>query len=404
MSIVATYLRRACGAVQFLLLSLALAIAANAQPSGVGLVEKKSFSLPSYTTVGGATISDLRVGWESYGQLNGTRDNVIVVPHFFTATSHAAGKYKADDPAPGYWDSIIGPGKAIDTNRFFVVSVDSLVNLNTKDPNVVTTGPASINPATGKPYGMSFPIVTIRDFVQVQKALLDSLGVRKVHAVIGASMGSMQTLEWSAAYPDLVERIIPVIGTAEIDAFTIGRLNLWGSAITLDPNWNSGDYYGRAEPTAGLALALKMVTLDARANGWADKAFARKWAAADRDPIKGFDNKYAIEDTLDRAALARARTADANAFLYLVKANQLFITGHKDSLEAGLANIKARALFIPAASDLLLPASFSKRAVEILRSQGKRAELVELPGDGGHLDGVLAIAKVGDAIQRFLAQ
>lgn len=396
---------RLIGLAGLFMLSFAASLAVAQEKVGdVGIVAKRTFAMASYTTAGGAKIRDLKVGWESYGTLNAARDNVIIVPHFFSGTSHAAGKYKAEDAAPGYWNSIIGPGKAIDTDKFYVVSVDSLVNLNTKDPNVVTTGPASIDPDTGKPYGMRFPIVTIRDFVNVQKALLDSIGVKKVYAAIGASMGSMQAIEWAAAYPELVERLVAVIAAVEMDAFTIGRLNLWASAITLDPNWGGGDYYGKTEPTQGLALALKMVTLDARHYGWADRAFARKWAAPERDPAKAFESKYAIEDTLDRAALARARVSDANSFLYLVKANQLFVAGHEESLEAGLSKIKAKALFIPASSDLLLPSAFSRRAVEILKSQGKKAELVEIDGDGGHLDGVLAVAKVGDRIAKFLAK
>lgn len=386
-------------------LGLVLATApALAQQGSVGIVEKKVFSMPSYTTRGGQTIRDVKVGWESYGRLNEARDNVVIVPHFFTANSHAAGKYKDSDPAPGYWDAIIGPGKAIDTDRFYVVSVDTLVNINVKDPNTITTGPASVNPDTGKPYGMSFPIVTFRDFVQVQKALLDSLGVRRLHAAVGASGGSAQVMEWAAAYPDFVARIVPVIGFAEADAWTIGRLHSWADAIMLDPNWNGGDYYGRAEPTAGLALALKLVTLDAQHWTWADKAFGRKWADPAKDPAKAFANKYQIQQVLDGAGAARAKTADANHFLYLVKANQLFVTGHMASLEDGLSAIKAKALFLPAKGDLLLAPDFSKRTVEILRKQGKQAELIEIEGERGHLDGLFAITKVAEPLRRFLAE
>lgn len=392
--------RTVCAAA---LLALTLPAAAWAQGS-VGLVEKKVFSMPSYTTQGGQTIRDVKVGWESYGELNAARDNVIVVPHFFSGNSHAAGKYKDSDAAPGYWDSIIGPGKPIDTGRFFVVSVDTLVNINTKDPNTTTTGPASINPETGKPYGMTFPIVTFRDFVNVQKAVLDSLGVRKVHAVVGASGGAFQALEWAAAYPDLVERVVPVIGVGEADAWTIGRLHLWAEAIRLDPNWNNGDYYGKAEPTAGTALALKLVTLDSQHWQWAGKTFARKWADAAQDPAAAFENRYAVQKALDDAGAARARTVDANSFLYLVKANHLFVTGHRANLEEGLGAIKAKALFLPAKGDLLLPPSYAHEAVAILRRQGKSADLVEIDGDRGHLDGVLSVAKVGDSLRRFLEQ
>jgi homoserine O-acetyltransferase len=137
-------------------------LAAGAAAAYDGPVEKKVFTLPSYTTVGGKTIKNVRVGYETYGKMNAAGDNVIFVPHFFTGSSHAAGKYQPGDAAPGYWDSIIGAGRPIDTDKYFVISADALTNLNTKDPNVTTMGPASINPDTGKPYAMSFPVVTLR--------------------------------------------------------------------------------------------------------------------------------------------------------------------------------------------------------------------------------------------------
>lgn len=287
-----------------------------------GLVEKKVFEMPSYTTVGGGTIKNVRIGWESYGKLNDARDNVILVTHFFSGNSHAAGKYKMEDPAPGYWDSIIGPGKPLDTDKFFIISSDTLVNLSPKDPTVTTTGPASVNPDTGKPYGMSFPVVTIRDFVNVQKALLDSLNVKSLHAVMGGSMGSLQALEWGATHPEMVKRVVAVIGGAEADPFLIGWLNLWAAPIRVDPNWQGGDYYGKAEPKAGLTEALKLVTLHARHWKWADATFGRGWAEEGKDPAASMNNQYAIEAWLDKAAAARAAVSDANHFLYLVKANQ----------------------------------------------------------------------------------
>lgn len=387
--------------VTLTLLLLAMALPALAYD---GPVEKKVFTMPSYTTVGGQTIKQVRIGYETYGTLNAAKDNVILVTHFFSGNSHAAGKYKPTDAASGYWDAIIGAGKPIDTDKHFVISSDTLVNLNVKDPNTVTTGPATINPDTGKPYGMSFPIVTIRDFVDVQKALLDSLGIRKLRAVAGASMGALQAFEWAAAYPDVVERIIPVIGAAEAPAFLIAWGNIWAAPILLDPRWNRGDYYGKDEPVEGLAQALKIVTLHARHPGWADKAFGRKWTAPDKDPAKSWEHTFAIEDTLDKVAAARARVSDANSFLYLVKANQLFVAGHKGSLEDGLRDVKAKALLIPASSDLLLFPDWSKRAMELLRTHGKSVQYFELEGDGGHLDGVLAIAKAGEVIRKFLSE
>ncbi|OYD85131.1 E22 family MetX-like putative esterase [Azospirillum brasilense] len=371
-----------------------------------GLVEKKVFEMPSYTTVGGGTIKNLRIGWESYGKLNDARDNVILVTHFFSGNSHAAGKYKMEDPAPGYWDSIIGPGKPLDTDKFFIISSDTLVNLSPKDPTVVTTGPASVNPDTGKPYGMSFPVVTIRDFVNVQKALLDSLNVKSLHAVMGGSMGSLQALEWGASYPEMVKRVVAVIGGAEADPFLIGWLNLWAAPIRVDPNWQGGDYYSKAEPKAGLIEALKLVTLHARHWKWADATFGRGWAEEGKDPAASMNNQYAIEAWLDKAAAARAAVSDANHFLYLVKANQTFLVGGSGALDEGLAKIKAPVLLIPSADDLVFP---PERAMHPLKERLEKQGVAVTYSDAittslGHLDGIANIAKAGDTISAFMAK
>ena len=174
-----------------LAVALAAGLAAAAAYAYDGIVKKEVFTLPSYTTVGGKTIKNVRIGYETYGTLNAAKDNVIVVSHFFTGTSHAAGRYTPEDKTPGYWDSLIGAGRPIDTDRFFVIATDALVNLNTKDKNVTTTGPATINPDTGKPWGLAFPVVGMRDFINVQKALLDSLGIKKIYAAVGASGGAI---------------------------------------------------------------------------------------------------------------------------------------------------------------------------------------------------------------------
>src|SRR5437762_7538136 len=162
----------------FLLALVAFVPAAFAQAPLI--TEKKFFTLPRYTTQGGKPIKNVRVGYETYGKLNTAGTNAIFIPHFFTGTSHAAGRYKADEKAAGYWDAIIGPGKAIDTDKYFVFSADALANLNVKSPMVGTTGPASTNPDTGKPYGSAFPVVSMKDFARVHKALADSLGVKKL--------------------------------------------------------------------------------------------------------------------------------------------------------------------------------------------------------------------------------
>lgn len=398
-------MRRGIAGLGGLLLVAGLALAAPALALDA-IVEKKVFEMPSYTTVGGGTIKNVRIGWESYGTLNAAKDNVILITHFFSGNSHAAGRYTADDTARGYWDAIVGPGKPLDTDKYFIVSSDTLVNLGAKDPTVVTTGPASIDPDTGKPYGMRFPVVTIRDFVNVQKALLDSLGVRSLHAVMGASMGSLQAFEWAAAHPEMVKRVIPVIGGAEADPFLIGWLNAWAAPIRLDPNWRNGDYYGQAEPNRGLAEALKLVTLQAQYWEWADAAFGRKWAEEGRDPRAAMDNRYLVEAALDKAGAARAATSDANHFLYLVKANQTFVTGNGSSLEEGLKRIKAPVLLIPSREDIVFFLDrHMGRLKDTLAANGVTVRYTDaITGTRGHLDGVVNITAAGDAIAAFLAE
>jgi len=364
-----------------------------------GPVKKEVFTLPSYTAVNGKTIKNVRVGYETYGTLNAAKDNVILICHFFTGTSHAAGKYKPEDAAPGYWDAIIGSGKAIDTDRFFVISSDNLVNVNTRDPNVTTTGPASINPDTGKPYGTSFPVVGIRDFVNVQKALLDSLGIKKLYAVAGASNGGIQSVEWSVAYPDVVERVVAVIAPGlEINAYGIEMLNMWSTPIVMDPKWNNGDYYGREEPIEGVAQSVKLVILSASGFGGLDKRYGRKWAAEDKDPGAALGNAYAIEDGTYKAAVARGKMIDANHFLYTARANQLF------SVSADARKIKAKFLFVPASSDQFFPPSMVRRSADVLRAQGNSVDVFELEGDGGHYDGFFQISQAATAIRNFLAR
>lgn len=368
------------------------------------IVQKKTFEMPAYTTVSGGALKNVKVGWESYGTLNADKSNAILIPHFFSGTSHAAGKYKADDKLPGYWDYLIGPGKAIDTNKYFVMSVDSLVNLNAKDPNVVTTGPASINPDTGKPYGMSFPLVTMRDFVNVQKALADSLGIKKFHAVMGASMGGLQSYEWAASYPEMVERLVPVIAAADPGPWLNAWLNVWAAPITLDPNWNKGDYYGKAEPVEGLKNALKVVSLHANHWLWAEKSVGPAWAVEGKDPLLAYDNKFKIEATLDAAGAARAAVSDANHFLYLVKANQTFVPGGAKTPAEGIKKIKARTLMLYAPADQVFQAEWVKATAEAIKANGVPVETAEIGGNFGHLNGVLALKPLEAKIADFLAK
>ena len=360
------------------------------------LVEKKTFELAAYTTVGGRALKNVKIGWQSAGTLNAEKSNAILITHYFSGTSHAFGKYTASDPAPGYWDAIIGPGKAIDTNQYFVIASDTLVNLNANAPNVVTTGPASVDPETGKPYGMTFPIVTIKDFVNVQEALVRSLGIFRLRAVVGASMGALQAYEWAASYPDMVERIVPVIGVPAADPFLVAWLDIWAQPIRVDPKWKNGDYAKSEPPLDGLKAALKVITLHANQSEWATMNFGLAPAEAGKDPAQAMANRFKIEAALDAAGAARAATSDANHLLYLAKANQL--------AAADVTKIKAPVLLLSSPTDLVFPPRAINEAVDRLRKAGVSVETGEITGPNGHLNGVLAISQQGDRIASFLVR
>jgi homoserine O-acetyltransferase/O-succinyltransferase len=357
------------------------------------IVEKKTFELPRYETVAGDTIKNVRIGWEAAGTLNGDKSNAVLITHFFSGSSHAFGKYSASDAGAGYWDGIIGPGKPIDTSKYYVISSDTLVNFNAKAPNVVTTGPATINPDTGKPYGMTFPVVSIKDFVRVQKALIDSLGITRLR-VVGASMGGLQAYEWAASYPDMVERIVAAISTPATDLYLTAWLGAWAEPVRLDPKWNGGDYYGRDEPLAGIRTGLKVATLHAFHYEWADKAFHGGPAEAGKDPKTALANRFKVETELEDLIAQRAAVVDANQFLYLVKANQL--------ASADISRIKAPVLAIATPTDALFPPARVAQAVEKIAANGIPVETAQVTGPNGHWNGVLAIAQASEKIRAFL--
>ncbi|MEL7306478.1 MAG: homoserine O-acetyltransferase [Pseudomonadota bacterium] len=367
------------------------------------LVEKQHFTTKDFTTVSGVTLEQVNIGWESYGKLNANKDNVILITHYFSGTSHAAGKYKADDALPGYWDAIIGPGKAIDTNKYYVISSDTLVNANWHDPNVITTGPASTNPKTGKPYGLDFPVVTITDFVNVQKRLLDSLGITKLHAVMGASMGSFQALEWATRYPDKVERLIHVIGAATMDAWTVAALEKWALPIRLDKNWQQGNYYGKERPLDGLAATMLNITQDAMHPIIYNASFP-DFNVLDEGALKDIRTLPKLNQVLAQRAMARAKTQDANHVLYLVRASQLFTAGMQSDLTTALKNVSAKTLLLPATNDLLLRPENMRTVFDTMKAAGKDVEISEIEGGWGHLDGLFSIAPKAQLISEFLEE
>jgi homoserine O-acetyltransferase len=362
-----------------------------------GEVVKRKFHIPELLLQNGQVLRGVEFGYECYGRLNVAKNNAVLILHYFSGTSHAAGRYDASDAEPGYWDTIIGPGKAIDTNRYFVIAVDSLCNVNTHNPQVVTTGPCSIDPATGARYGKDFPVISIGDMVCAQKKLCDAFGIEELHAVAGPSMGSLQAMEWAARYPEKVTRVLSAIPAGlATESYLIAMLDLWMAPIYLDAKFRGGDYVAGQEPVAGLTQSLKLVTFTALHYQYTRRLFGRRWADSDQDPALSLEHGFAASAALEQLAAARAHIADANSFLRLARAVQLF------SIEERRKRLRAKFLVIPALTDLLMYPDYSLRGADELRSLGLEVQTFELEGDGGHLDGLHRIAQAGPAIRAFL--
>lgn len=365
------------------------------------IVEKQRFSVKNFKTTSGITLPEIQIGWEAYGTLNKDKSNAILISHYFLGTSHAAGKYAKSDKHAGYWDAIIGPGKAIDTNKYYVISTDILGNTNVKDPNVFTTGPSSINPETNKAYGLSFPVLTILDMVNAEKELVTNLGISTLYATAGMSQGALQSLEWSSTYPDMVQRVIAVCAIAEADSLVIADLENWAMPIKTDPLWNKGDYYESKEPINGLTNSMQIIVKAVYHGYIFDRRFKSKMIEDDA-PKKSILNEFKVNEWIGEYATYRASKADANHILYYIRANQLFRLGDKKTLAEGIAPIKAKLLLLPSKNDALFALYHMKSFYTQLLIQKKDVTYDEIEGPWGHLDGIYAIATKSKLIKKFL--
>ena len=260
------------------------------------------------------------------------------------------------------------------------------MNLNVRDGRTVTTGPATTDPATGKPWGMAFPVVAIRDFVEVQRRLLDHLGVTRLAMVAGPSMGGMQAVEWAAAHPGMVDRVMIAISGAGFDPWMISWLDIWTAPVRLDPDWKGGDYHDGPGPLRGLAEAFKVITVQAQDRG-ALAPFGRALAEGP-DPARDIAGRFEVTRAMDAAAAERARLSDANHLLYMARANQLFLHEYA-STEAALANSRARWLVVPSPTDHVWLPSYSHELASVLRGQGRAVTMAEVTGPFGHLNGLV---------------
>jgi homoserine O-acetyltransferase len=359
------------------------AATAQSDPASNGIVEKRyhRFADPPEPMVleSGARLGPVTVAYETWGRLNEGRDNAILVAHAFSGDSHAAGRYpgETENDKPGWWDFLIGPGKGIDTDRYFVVCANILGSC------MGTTGPSSLNPATGRPYGLDFPMVTIGDMVETQKRLLDHLGIDRLLTVVGGSVGGMQVLEWCRRYPRIVRSAIPIATTMRHSALAIAFNEIARQAIMADPNWQGGNYYdtGRS-PDLGLAVA-RMV---GHVTYLSDEAMRRKFGRRLQDKNDfsfGFDADFQIESYLRHQGSTFVRRFDANSLLYITRAADYFdMTQRPDATASERPDIKY--LVISYSTDWLYPTYQARELVRRLKRAGRDVSFCEIEADCGH--------------------
>ena len=359
------------------------------------IVETQFVRFPSITLDSGATISPVDVAYETYGELNEDRSNAILIEHAFTGDAHAAGV--SHDGKPGWWDNMIGPGKAFDVNQYFVICANVLGGCRG------TTGPSSINPETGCPYAMSFPVITIRDMVRLQKMLIDHLGIRRLLNVAGGSMGGMQVLEWAITYPDCVASACPIASTARHSAQQIAFNEVGRQAIMADPDWNGGNYYGKALPRRGLSVARMVGHITYMSDESMREKFGRRLRNREKLSLN-FDDEFEVESYLRYRGSQFVERFDANSYLYITKAMDMFDAANGyGSLGAALEHAKARFLVISFTSDWLYPSYQSLEIVSALRARNRDVAYCELPSNYGHDAFLVEVGEQTELVRGFLA-
>jgi homoserine O-acetyltransferase/O-succinyltransferase len=389
-------------------------------PGNVGTVETQYLDLPEPVRLDcGRDLYPVRVAYETYGELSSGRDNVILVCHALSGDAHAAGFAKtpaeestrdgfgAEDrdgsagKGLGWWDGMIGPGKAFDTDRFFVVSTNLLGGCRG------TTGPSSINPRTGQPYGPDFPVITVADMVRTERAFLDELGIERLAAVAGGSLGGMQAFEWAILFPDQVDAIVAIASTHALYPQGVAWNAIARNAITGDPAWQGGRYYGTGrKPDAGMGVARMVGHVTYLSAPALDDKFGRRLQFADDIRYTITEPEFEVENYLRHQADSFVKRFDANTYLYTSRALTYFDLARQyggGSLGRALDGVRARTLLIAFSSDWLYPPSASREIEKELRALGKPVECHVIEAPYGHDCFLLEEARQTPIIRRFLS-
>jgi homoserine O-acetyltransferase len=335
----------------------------------------------------GEKLGPVTLAYETYGKLNAAKTNAVLVLHALSGDAHAAGE-------DGWWSNLIGPGRGIDTDKYFVICSNVLGGCKG------STGPASINPKTGKPYGIDFPLITIADIVNAQRHLIDHLGIEKLLAVVGGSMGGMQVLQWMTSYPKRIRAAIPIATTMKHTPQQIAFNEVGRQAIMADPDWHSGNYYDRSIPAKGLAIARMIGHITYMSDASMAEKFGRKFRS-DRAPFK-FGADFEVEGYLHNRGDSFVRRFDANSYLYITKAIDYFniLNGH--SLGDIFRGLRAKVLVIAFKSDWLYPTYQSQEIVKACKLSGVDASYCEVNSTYGHDAFLLEIEQESQLISNFL--
>ncbi|MHC4291322.1 MAG: homoserine O-acetyltransferase MetX [Planctomycetota bacterium] len=344
----------------------------------------------------GKTLGPIDVAYETYGQLNEQQDNAILICHALSGNAHVAGYNSPEDTKPGWWDIMVGPGKLIDTNKYYVICSNFLGGCSG------TTGPSDVNPATGKPYGLDFPIITIEDTVLVQKLLLDKLGINHILAVIGGSMGGMQVLQWSISYPDFLDAAICVASTTRLNTQSIAFDAVGRNAILADPNFDNGQYHGHQLPNRGLAIARMIGHITYLSEQSMRDKFGRQLQASDKYNYD-FNSEFSVETYLDYQGQTFIERFDANSYLYISKAMDYFdLAQEYGSLRQAFSKTTCRFLIVSFSSDWLFTPQQSEEIVKSLGAEDKDVSYCNIYSPYGHDAFLLEAETLGELISGFV--
>jgi homoserine O-acetyltransferase/O-succinyltransferase len=340
----------------------------------------------------GEKLGPITLAYETYGELNADKSNAILVLHALSGDAHAAGK--SADGTIGWWDNLIGPGKGIDTNRYFIICSNVLGGCKG------TTGPASLNPRTEKPYATNFPLISISDIVKAQKKLIEYLGIDRLLAVIGGSMGGMQVLQWMVSYPQKIRAAIPIATALKHTPQQIAFNEVGRQAVMADSNWKNGNYYGREAPAKGLAVARMIGHITYMSDVSMAEKFGRRTRQS-KEPFK-FSADFEVEGYLRYRGDNFVKRFDANSYLYITKALDLFdiLNGYK--LSDVFAGLKAKVLVIAFKSDWLYPAYQSQEIVKACKLACVDASYCEISSSYGHDSFLLETKQEETLLRAFL--